>query len=114
MRQAGVLAAPGIIALKKMITRLEEDHKNARILGQGLDQIGHLVVDLDSIQTNIVIFDVGNLGVSSKDFVYRLRERKILALDVDDTRVRMVTHRGISKSNIESALSAVEEIIGDL
>ena len=110
MRQAGIIAAPGIIALEKMIGRLEEDHENARLLAEGLSRIEGISIDLKTVQTNIVLFDVGGLGVTSERFVSMLRERGVLALPRERTGVRMVTHRGIEREHIERALTVIEEV----
>jgi len=69
MRQAGIIAAPGIIALEKMIDRLEDDHKNARLLAEGLVKIDGLHVDLRTVQTNMVMCDVDGLGIQADVFV---------------------------------------------
>ena len=114
MRQAGIIAAPGIIALEKMIDRLEEDHKNARLLAEGLAKIEGIYVDLKRVQTNIVHFDVSGLGVTAEDFISRLKQRGVLALTRSKTMVRMVTHRGIEREHIERTLSIVEEIVREI
>ncbi|MCS7120969.1 MAG: GntG family PLP-dependent aldolase [Nitrososphaerota archaeon] len=111
MRQAGVIAAPGIIALEKMIDRLEEDHRNARKLAEGLAKIEGIYIDLRRVQTNIVIFDVRGLGVEAEKFVDNLRERGVLALKFGQTKVRMVTHRGVSSEDIDITLGAVDEVV---
>ncbi len=109
MRQAGIIAASGIIALEKMIDRLEDDHKNARLLAEGLAKIEGIAVDLKAVQTNMVNLDVGGLGIEAAEFVNRLRERGVLALNRSKTGIRMVTHRGIEKEHIEKALSLIED-----
>jgi threonine aldolase len=109
MRQAGVIAAPGIIALEKMVDRLEDDHRNARRLAEGLAGIEGINVDLKTVQTNIIMFDVNGLGVGAGNFVNRLKERGVLALNLGKTSVRMVTHRGIEREDIEKTLSIVED-----
>jgi threonine aldolase len=110
MRQAGVIAAPGIIALEKMINRLEDDHRNARLLAEGLAKIKGISINLETVQTNIVHFDVSGLGVASDQFIAELKGYNILALTRDKNRVRMVTHRGIEKEHIEKTLNAVESV----
>jgi len=110
MRQAGIIAAPGIIALEKMIDRLEEDHRNAKILAKGLSKIDGITINLRTVQTNIVLFDVGKLGVSSQHFINLLKEHGVLALPREGTLIRMVTHRGIEKEHIEYTLAVIEEI----
>lgn len=110
MRQAGIIAAPGIIALEKMISRLEEDHKNARALAEGLAETTGVEVELENVQTNIVYFDVHNLGITSEEFVSKLKEYGVLALTRDRDKVRMVTHIGIEKIHIDRTLNVVDDI----
>lgn len=114
MRQAGIIAAPGIVALEKMIDRLEEDHKNARALAEGLAQINGISIELENVQTNIVHFDVSGLRVTSDQFASRLRERGVLSLPRDKKRLRMVTHRGIEKENVDKTLNIVDSIVKKL
>jgi threonine aldolase len=109
MRQAGIIAAPGIIALEKMIDRLEDDHRNAKLLAEGLAKIEGIAVNMKAVQTNMVNFDVGGLGIEAAEFVKRLRERGVLALSRSKTGIRMVTHRGIEKEHIEKALNVIED-----
>ena len=113
MRQAGIIAAPGTIALEKMIDRLEEDHRNARLLAEGLVKMDGISVDLRTVQTNIVHLDVSGLRITSEEFVSRLKAHGVLALTRDKTKVRMVTHRGIEKEHIEKTLNIAEDISGD-
>jgi threonine aldolase len=114
MRQAGIIAAPGIIAFEKMIDRLEEDHKNARLLAEGLAKIDGLHLDLRTVQTNIVMCDLDDLGVSAETFVDKLKARGVLVNSMSKTRVRFVTHRGIEKHHIERALSIIEEVVREI
>lgn len=114
MRQAGVIAAPGIIALEKMIDRLEEDHRNARLLAEGISKMDGLHVDLRRVQTNIVLVDVSGLGVDAGVFIDKLREKGVLALSHSKTTVRMVTHRGIEREHIERALTVIENVVKEL
>jgi len=110
MRQAGIIAAPGIIALEKMIDRLEEDHRNAKRLAEGIAKIRGLSVNLDAVQTNIVRFDIKNPRITDYGFLSKLKDKGILALTQDKNTVRMVTHRGITKEDIEETISAIKEI----
>jgi threonine aldolase len=109
MRQAGVLAAAALIALEQMPARLAEDHRNARLLGEGLRAIPGIRLLRDHIATNIVIFDVSALGVTSYEFSDALRRRGILANGIDPARMRMVTHRDVSRAQCELALAVVAE-----
>jgi threonine aldolase len=110
MRQAGIIAAPGIVALEKMIDRLEEDHKNARCLAEGINEIGEIQIDLNRVQTNIICFEVGSLELSAELFVSKLKEDSILALALDNKKVRMVTHKGIEEEHVKKAITAIEKI----
>jgi threonine aldolase len=110
MRQAGIIAAAGIVALEKMVDRLAEDHANAKRLAEGLARIRGVAVDLDRVQTNIVLFDVSGLGLADDQFISRLKEKGVLALMHGNHVVRMVTHRGIEKEDVEKALVAVEAV----
>ena len=114
MRQAGIIAAPGIIALEKMIDRLEDDHKNARLLAEGLVKIDGLHVDLRTVQTNMVMCDVDGLGIQADVFVEKLKARGVLVNSISKKRVRFVTHRGIEKEDIEKALCIIEEVVKEI
>lgn len=103
MRQAGVIAAAGVVALETMIDRLAEDHENARLLAEGLSQAPGVRIDPETVQTNIVVFDV-NEGPA---FQSRLREAGVLTTGFGPTRLRMVTHFGITRDDIEQALERV-------
>jgi threonine aldolase len=114
MRQAGVIAAPGIIALEKMIARLEEDHKNAKLMAERLSKIEGISVNLKIVQTNIFNFNISDLGVTSIDFVTKLKNHGVLLLTRDRNNIRVVTHRGIEEEHIESALDAIEKVVKEI
>ena len=110
MRQAGIIAAPGIIAIEKMVDRLKDDHENAKLLARGLSKIDGISLDLDHIQTNIVRYDVSGLGMTAIEWAARLRDLGVKAGAQEAGRVRMVTHRGIEKEGIEYALEVAEKV----
>lgn len=110
MRQAGVIAAAGIVAVEKMVDRLREDHENARLLGEGLADIPGIGVDLETVQTNMVYFDVAGLGLDTRSFLKELAVYNVRASERPPTGVRMVTHRHISRENILYVLDVVREI----
>lgn len=114
MRQAGIIAAPGIIALEKMIPRLEDDNRNAKLLARGLADIRGISVDVQHVQTNIVYFETTYAKAKSDALTLRLKEEGLLALSTDRNRIRMVTHRGIERAHIESALEIVETVVKKL
>jgi threonine aldolase len=111
MRQAGVLAAAGLIALEKGPRRLQVDHDNAKFLATQLAEIPGITLDPAKVQTNIVIFDLKKSGWSSADFLQALAKRNVLAVPVDNERVRMVAHLDVGRADIETAASRVKEVL---
>ena len=111
MRQAGVLAAAGLIALEKGPKRLQEDHDNAHFLARQLAEIPGIEIDPATVQTNIVIYGVRKAGFSSADFLAALAKRNVLAVPVDANRVRMVTHLDVNRTQIENAVAVVREVV---
>jgi threonine aldolase len=109
MRQAGVLAAAGVVALTTMIDRIPEDHANARLLAEGLASVEGLSVPLEHVQTNIVYFDVVRTGMSAQDFAGRLKRRGILVLPTGDRTLRAVTHYMVSRDGVHQALEVVRQ-----
>ena len=110
MRQAGVIAAPGIVALETMIDRLADDHRNARTLSEGLAKIDGISLDLETVQTNIIYFDIGGLRISSEIFLAKLKQKGVLATNRDRSKIRMVTHKGIEREDVRKTLDVVEDI----
>jgi threonine aldolase len=111
MRQAGVLAAAGIVALEQMVDRLQEDHENAWTLAEGIAEIPGLDLDLDTVQTNIVFFDVVSERMSAQQFVDALRPEGVWMLVLGSGRVRAVTHYGIARQDVERALQVMQRIM---
>jgi threonine aldolase len=111
MRQAGVLAAAGLVALRECVDRLAEDHRRARQLAEGLARIPGVQIDLATVQTNIVRFDVGGLGYTTSSFADALRQRGIrVSGGAAPSGVRMVTHRHIDDAGVSQALEAIAEL----
>lgn len=108
MRQAGVLAAAGIVALTETPSRLQEDHDNARRLAQGLAQLPRIRIDPETVVTNIVIFDVSETGLAANEICSRLQERDVLASGFGSS-IRMVTHYDVSRADIDTALYALKK-----
>jgi len=111
MRQAGVLAAAGLIALEKGPKRLQIDHDNAKILATQLATIAGISLNPAKVLTNIVIFDLKKSGWSSSDFLQALARRNVLAVPVDSERVRMVTHLDVDRTDVEQAAAVVREVL---
>ncbi|MFQ6014440.1 MAG: low-specificity L-threonine aldolase [Anaerolineae bacterium] len=112
MRQAGIIAAAGIVALEKMVDRLAEDHANARRLAEGIAEIEGLAVDLDRVQTNIVIFELVAEGMSPAQLVEGLQQRGVKLLAIGGQRLRAVTYYGIEAEDIAVTLRAMGEVMG--
>jgi len=112
MRQVGVLAAAGLVALEEGPKRLKEDHENARVLAELLSRIPGIALDPKKVQTNIVIFSVEPSGLSSAEFLSQIKSRGVLGVPVDATRVRMVTHLDVARRDIEDAAEAVRSALG--
>ena len=111
MRQVGIIAAAGIVALEEGPLRLHEDHANARMLAEGLSGVGGIDIDPVKIQTNIVIFGVGETGFDSTTFLSELRNRGVLAVPIDRKRVRMVTHLDVTPAQLEHAVEVVDQMV---
>jgi len=110
MRQAGILAAAGLIALEKGPLRLHEDHANARWLAEGLGRVGGIGIDAARVETNILVFDISGTGMNSAEFSRRLAAKSVLVGGVSDQLVRMVTHMDASRADCERALAAVQQV----
>jgi threonine aldolase len=110
MRQAGVLAAAGLIALEKMPARLDEDHANARLLAEALAHMDGVAIDLEKVETNIVIFKLTG-GMTAAELVERLKARGILASSVGPQAIRLVTHFDVSRGDCMTAAQALTEEI---
>src|SRR5579859_3741508 len=111
MRQAGVLAAAGLIALEETPKRLADDHANAKFLAEGLAKIRGIHVDPSKVMTNIVIFDVSGTGLASAEISLRLKQRGVLINGINEREVRAVTHYDVDRAACESALGAFAESV---
>ena len=103
MRQAGILAAAGLIALEDMPSRLPEDHANARFLAEAIATMPQFQIDLESVQTNIVIFNVAGNGDASA-LVSALKQRGLLSSTTGPHTLRFVTHRDVNRHHCEQAI----------
>ena len=110
MRQAGIIAAAGIVALDTMVDRLADDHANAKRLALGLARLRGLRLEPEAVQTNIVIFDGIDLPV--REFMDALKSKGVLSSFVSGRKVRMVTHYGIGQEDVDEALNIVEAVAG--
>ena len=111
MRQAGILAAAGLVALEESPARLVTDHANARFLAEGLARIPGIQVDPAKVETNIVVFDVSSSGHVPADISTRLRQRGVLMNAINERCVRAVTHYDVDRAQCAQALEAVAEAV---
>lgn len=112
MRQIGILAAAGLIALEEGPQRLHKDHENAKALAVGLANIPGIQIDADKVVTNIVIFDVSETGKTQEEIVSLLEQNSILAVGFG-TQIRMVTHLDVSDNDIETTIKTIESLLGN-
>jgi len=110
MRQAGIIAAAGIVALEQMVDRLAEDHENARRLALGLAEIPGISIDPAQVRTNIVIFDLVAERPTPAEFAARLSADGVKVLALGE-RIRLVTHHGIDAADIDKALVAIRKVM---
>ncbi|MFY0545071.1 low-specificity L-threonine aldolase [Brevibacillus sp. H7] len=108
LRQAGYLAAPGILALTEMVERLQEDHNRAQLLAEGLAKLS---LEVLPVETNIVLVRTETVNLTAAELLSRLAEKGVLAVDFDEHVVRFTTHRHISDDDIIRTLQAVEAVL---
>lgn len=110
MRQAGVIAAPGLVALNEMVDRLAEDHENAKELAQNISSISGLEVE-GEIETNIVLINVKGTGMNADQFLEKLKEQGVLAVPFGPYTIRMVTNKEVSSDSLPEVKSKVEKCV---
>ena len=114
MRQAGIIAAAGIVALESMIDRLAEDHLNARALAEGLGLVAGINVRPVKRRTNMVVFEVDGGAAAAAKFAAALKDRGVLAGARGPSAFRAVTHHGISRPDIDRAVAAAAGAAGEV
>lgn len=111
MRQAGILAAAGIVALDEMVDRLADDHANARKLAEGLSAIDGLLVDLEHIKSNIVFFTITRADLTPQELTGRLKAEGVLVGPKAPDQIRAVTHYQVSSDDIDFALNIFARVL---
>lgn len=111
MRQVGIIAAAGLLALEKSPQRLHEDHANAKRLAEGIAQIPGLKIDPSSVRSNIVIFDCSATGMNAVELCDALHEKGVWAQDTAPYSVRMVTHWNVNREGIDRALAELRSVV---
>jgi threonine aldolase len=114
MRQAGVIAAAGIVALEQMVERLAEDHAHAKRLAEGLADIPGLIIDPARVQTNIVIFEVADGRLTPQELQARLAQEGVKVSYMGGKLLRAVTHYGIEIEDIDAALETIRRVMEGL
>jgi threonine aldolase len=111
MRQVGILAAAGLIALEETPKRLAEDHGNARFLAEGLSLIPGIGIDPAGVATNIVVFDVSGTGLAGGEISARLKSRGVLLNAINERLMRAVTHYDVDRAGCAQALEAMADAV---
>jgi len=114
MRQAGIIAAAGIVALEQMVDRLADDHANARRLAEGLAEMGVFDIRLDRVQSNILIFGLATQRLTPQQLVARCAQDGLKFQAIEGGQFRMVTHYGIEREDIDRTLRILADAIRDL
>ncbi|MCR8643273.1 low-specificity L-threonine aldolase [Paenibacillus sp. N1-5-1-14] len=111
MRQAGIIAAAGLVALQQMVDRLADDHANAKRLAQGLAGIEGIVMNLEEVETNIVFFRIEHPNYTWETFVEAVQAQGLQVAELGHGRIRAVTHSGIGSEDIDLALDIIRKVL---
>jgi threonine aldolase len=111
MRQAGVIAAAGIVAVTHMVERLADDHESARALAHGLAKLDGISVEPSAVQTNIVMFELRGTDMTATQFAAELKHHSVLLSPLDACRLRAVTHYHVGPTDIERAVTACRAVL---
>ena len=114
MRQAGIIAASGIVALTTMVDRISDDHRNARTLAEGIAKINGLSIALDTVRTNIVYFSLELHDIPGEVLVSRMSELGIHFFELSPHTYRLVTHSDVDENDMEVTLEAFKTVMEDL
>ncbi|HIM10924.1 TPA: threonine aldolase, partial [Candidatus Poribacteria bacterium] len=111
MRQSGIIAAAGIVALTEMVDRLVDDHENAQYLAKELAEIDKLELNLTDFHTNMVVINVQNIGITAPEFVKIASKHDIRTSYFDQDRIRLVTNHDVSREDVEYAADVLVKLI---
>lgn len=110
MRQAGILAAACEFAVDNNFLRLAEDHQKARMLAEGLNSLSRVEIDLDTVETNILIFDISKTGKEAPQVCNEMEQAGILSIPFSSTRIRLVTHLDVSLEEVGRAIEILKKL----
>jgi threonine aldolase len=110
MRQVGIIAAAGIYAIENNIARLSDDHENAWFLAESISEIDGIYIDLDSVQTNILVIDIAESGRQVNEVVSSFKEKGVLTVAFGATKIRCVTHLDVDREDINDAIKIFHEV----
>lgn len=113
MRQAGIIAAAGIVAISDMIGQLRKDHVNARLLAEGINRIPGLSIDLERVKTNIIYFDLANPKITPEELLQKMAEKGIRFLSTGPRQFRMVTHYGVNRADVKRTIRVLRAVMED-
>ncbi|MEO0141948.1 MAG: low-specificity L-threonine aldolase [candidate division WOR-3 bacterium] len=113
MRQAGIIAAAGIVAISDMIGQLRKDHVNARLLAEGINRIPGLSIDLERVKTNIIYFDLVNPKITPEELLQKMAEKGIRFLSTGPRQFRMVTHYGVNRADVKRTIRVLRAVMED-
>ena len=111
MRQSGVLAAAGIIALDTFENRITNDHHNARIIAEGISALNGININLDRIKTNIIYFQLNHPDIDNIQFLDKMKESGIHFFEISSNNYRLVTNSGISSEDAEAVVSEFQNVL---
>ena len=111
MRQVGIIAAAGIVGLEEMVAGLKNDHDNARLLAEKLNEIEGISIDINKVHTNIINVDFSNFGLNTTQLIPKFAEKGLLAGPRNDKVIRFVTHKDVTKEDVFQAVNIIKEII---
>ncbi|MBO8155711.1 MAG: low-specificity L-threonine aldolase [Bacillaceae bacterium] len=111
LRQAGVIAAPGLVALEEMTERLAKDHEHAKMLAEGLENIDGIIIE-NKVETNIVLVNVEGTPYHSESFVEMLKQEGILSGSFGPHTIRFVTHFDVSREEIKKTIEIIQKLVG--
>ncbi|MBL4719949.1 MAG: threonine aldolase family protein [Alphaproteobacteria bacterium] len=111
MRQSGIVAAAGVYALENNLDRLADDHENARLFAEGVANLPGIVVDMESVQSNMVFFDVAGTGMTAGELHQRLLSHGIRIGENDRYRMRVVTHLDVTRDQVAAAAEIVRKVV---